>query len=109
MAAYKLLRDGAVLRTADGASIPPDPRNGDRKAYDAWLALGNTPDPADPKPPRLRAVAQVQSEVETWLVGATAAQRNKALAWALTLGAIANGKLDALKALTNVDATEPDA
>jgi hypothetical protein len=52
---YKLLLNAltgqtasAVLRTADNAYIPFDPANMDYVAYQAWLAAGNTPIPADP-------------------------------------------------------------
>lgn len=49
MSAYKLLPFG-IQRTSDGAVIPPDPANRDWRDYQAWLGLGNTPDPADPAP-----------------------------------------------------------
>lgn len=51
---YKLLKDArtgadstkVVLRIEDNACIPNDTANRDWVAYQAWLALGNTPEAA---------------------------------------------------------------
>ena len=47
---YQLTTGDTILRTTDGAFIPPDPATTDYASYLAWLAAGNTPDPA-PAPP----------------------------------------------------------
>lgn len=47
MADYKLLLDGAVLRTADMVCIPPDPNNPAFTYYSAWKDAGGVPDPCD--------------------------------------------------------------
>ncbi len=46
---YKLTQDvNVVIRVGDGAFIPNDPLNSDWRDYQAWLANGGIPDPADP-------------------------------------------------------------
>jgi hypothetical protein len=42
---YTLTATTAIIRDADQACIPDDPRNTDYQAYLAWVAAGNTPTP----------------------------------------------------------------
>jgi hypothetical protein len=67
---YKLTHFGAVLRIADGATIPRDPNNADYAAFLSWEAAGNTPLPADP-PPKLPApvVSRFQARAALHLAG----------------------------------------
>jgi hypothetical protein len=45
---YKLTKEEKIVkRIADNAFIPFDPANTDYQQYLAWLAEGNTPEPAN--------------------------------------------------------------
>jgi hypothetical protein len=37
----------AIIRTADGATVPFDPANTDYQTYLKWVSEGNTPLPAE--------------------------------------------------------------
>jgi hypothetical protein len=43
---YQLTTGDTILRTTDGAFIPPDSANTDYAAYLEWVEAGNMPDPA---------------------------------------------------------------
>lgn len=45
MAEYQLTATDSIIRTVDGASIPPDPANMDYAAYLKWVEDGGVPDP----------------------------------------------------------------
>ena len=53
------LTSTTTVRRSDGAYIPADPANTDYAAYLAWVAEGNTPDPADVPDPK----AAIRSEI----------------------------------------------
>jgi len=46
---YKKTNNTYIIRIADNACIPDDPKNTDYKEYLAWVNAGNTADPIDPK------------------------------------------------------------
>lgn len=67
---YKLQQHSTnVTRLSDGASIPTDPNNRDYSEYLRWLAVGNTPLPAD-VPPSTVPVTVSMRQARLALLGA---------------------------------------
>jgi len=70
MADYQLTATDMILRTEDGACIPPDPANRDYAEYLDWLDAGGVPDPyvpPEPVPPTPTTEQQVLYDHENRL------------------------------------------
>ena len=67
---YQLTTGDIILRTTDGAFIPPDPANTDYAAYLEWVEAGNMPDPA----PMVVPPAPLTTEQKLEAAGLTVAE-----------------------------------
>lgn len=88
---YQLTQDGTtVRRLIDGAFIPADPRNADRREYLRWVAAGGAPDPAPPPPLPPRDVA-----AELDALAAKVARAEAAEAALIEKAIVTKGEIDA--------------
>jgi hypothetical protein len=69
-AMYQLTTFDTILRTTDGAFIPPDPANTDYAAFLEWVEAGNTPEPA----PEPVAPVELTTEQKLEAAGLTVAE-----------------------------------
>lgn len=79
MANYRLTDTTAIIRTSDNARIPADPDNADYAAYQAWLAVPNTPDPyvAPVQTPQDQFNTKLATGMNaTWTVSGVSAETN---------------------------------
>lgn len=78
--AYKLTNTNIIVRVEDGACIPADPANSDYATYLAWVAEGNTPQPADPILPAVTSIVTMRQARLALLQTGMLAQVNAAVA-----------------------------
>jgi hypothetical protein len=63
MYTYSLLLNTTTILRSDGAHIPADPLNSDYVQYLAWLADGNTPNPA-PQPDLSAIITDLSAQID---------------------------------------------
>jgi len=67
---YQLTAASFILRTSDGAQIPPDIRNTDYAVYVAWVNAGNTATPYSAPPAGVpQVVSRFQARAALHLAG----------------------------------------
>ena len=84
---YKTINANCIIRTLDGQAFPSKDGNADYEEYKRWVALGNTPEPADVAPTK----TVLELDTEKYLRRANAKPLLMAKMAAMNIGRLKNG------------------
>lgn len=106
-AAYQLTApnmNGNIIRTSDGAVIPPNLKNVDYEAYQLWLTQGNTPDPY--VAPTLTVAQQAANALSAGLI--ITSTSTPAISGTYPLDTLTQAKIDAIITFILANGTFPE-
>lgn len=91
---YRLTNTDVIIRLSDMASIPNDPANSDRAAYEKWLAEGNTPEPVPSETPE-QILSRLEGSLDAYIDSQAQAYRYESIRTMVTYENDPNPKFNA--------------